>query len=313
MFIEPTTGHEDATGRHPSISVCILSHNYAHFLTKAIESCLAQEPGDYHLAEIVVLDDGSTDHTLEVCAEFGDRIRVVPLPHGGFGATLTESVRRCVGEWVAFLDADDWFAPAKLRTVAARLSAGTLFVQHWEYVVDGEGELLVPDPHPGGNTSTILVRRTAALRLLPVTNEKYFHVFDDLGLGDRSSDPLTYYRVHGSNMTDRATPGTHQLYMAEVCRGISARMEELRRTPPAWAVSTALRRLSWHYQAEAQAHAVEAALQVGSWRSAWGPLVRELWLTALAGRGFRTRLPSIRSVLTGRPCVRLVQLPQETS
>ncbi|MEU8507149.1 glycosyltransferase [Streptomyces brevispora] len=295
----------------PNISVCILSHNYAHFLGQAVESCLAQEPGDYRLEEIVVLDDGSTDRTLKVCAEFDSRIRVIPQPHRGFAATLTESVRHCRGDWVAFLDADDWFAPAKLRTASGYLRTGAMLVQHWEHVVDGDGSPLMPGPHPGGNTSTIIVDRAAALKLLPVTNEKFFHVLDDLGLGARMTHPLTFYRVHGDNMTDRATPGVHQEYMADVCGEIAARLAGLRATPPLWASQRALRRLTWHYRAEARAHEVEAALQRGRRRSAWGPLLRELASTVLAGRSYRDRGPSIHSVLTGRPCVRLAPSPQE--
>ncbi|MFH8802189.1 glycosyltransferase family 2 protein [Streptomyces sp. NPDC017936] len=289
----------------PRISLCVLNHNYAHYLGRAVESCLAQEPGAYHLQEIVVLDDGSTDGSLDVCARYGDRVRVVALPHGGFGATLSEAVRRCTGDWVAFLDADDWFAPDKLRVAAAGLRPGVRFLQHWEYVVDGAGEALVPEPHPGGNTSTLLVHRASALSLLPVTNEKFFHVLDDLGLGARLPEPLTHYRVHASNMTDRATPGSHQDYMAGVCRALSARLTELAAAPPDWASAHALRRLALHYRAEAHAHTVEAALQRGRRPAAWRPLLAELLLTARAGRGWRSRLPSVRSVLTGRPCVRL--------
>ncbi|MBK6033657.1 hypothetical protein, partial [Streptomyces sp. MBT59] len=118
-------------------------------------------------------------------------------------------------------------------------------------VVDGDGSPLVPDPHPGGNTSTIIVDRAAALKLLPVTNEKFFHVLDDLGLGARMTHPLTFYRVHGDNMTDRATPGAHQEYMADVCGEIAVRLADLRITPPPWASRSALRRLTWHYRAEA--------------------------------------------------------------
>jgi hypothetical protein len=295
----------------PKISVCILSHNYAHFLGQAIESCLAQEPGGYLLEEVLVLDDGSTDGTLELCAKFGDQIRVIPLPHQGFAATLTEGIRRCRGDWVALLDADDWFAPAKLRTASLYLRPEVRFVQHWEHVVDSDGLPLVPEPHPGGNTSTILVDRATALKLLPVTNEKFFHVLDDLGLGVQLTEPLTSYRVHADSMTDRTRPGAHQSYMASVCSGIADRLDELRAAQTPWASPRTLRRLAWHYQAEAQAHEVEAALQQGRRPAAWRPLLRELLLTALAGRSYRSRGPSIRSVVTGRPCIRLAPPPQE--
>lgn len=313
MSVEVGDGPQDSRTAPPRVSVCVLNHNYAQFLGQAIESCLAQEPGDYHLEEIVVLDDGSTDESLDVCARYGDRVRVVPLEHGGFAATLTESVRRCRGDWLALLDADDWFAPGKLRTVAPRLRPGVRFVQHWEHVVDGEGQPLVPGAHPGGNTSTLLVERAAVTQLLPVTNEKYFHVLDDLGHGIRLTEPLTAYRVHGANMTDRERPGVHQTYMAGVCEGIADRLTELRRRPPAWAGPTALRRLAWHYRAEARAHTVEAALQEGRRGAAWLPLLGELVLTVLAGRSYASRGPSIRSVLTGRPCVRLEPTSRKAS
>jgi glycosyltransferase involved in cell wall biosynthesis len=305
------TSPANAVDAPPRISVFILSHNYARFLSQAIESCLAQEPGAYRLEEIVVLDDGSTDETMTICARYRNHIRVVAQPHRGFAATLTESVRRCRGEWIAPLDADDWFAPAKFRTIAASLRPGTLLVQHWEHVVDGDGLSLLSKPHTGGNTSTIVVNREAALKLAPVTNEKFFHVLDDLGKGVSLSDPLTFYRVHGENMTDRVHPGVYQEYMAGVALDIAVRLTELRATPPWWASRHALRRLAWHYRAESRAHEVEAALQLGHWPRAWGLLLRELGLTMLAGRSYRTRGPSIRSVLTGRPCVRFASAPRE--
>lgn len=314
MALGPVTESGSAAAgpdrRTPRISLCVLNYNYARFLGRAVESCLSQEPGDYQLVEIVVLDDGSTDESLEVCRRFGDRIRVMALPHGGFAATLTEAVRRSTGDWVAFLDADDWFAPAKLRSVVERLSPDVRFVQHWEYVVDGDGVALLPGAHPGGNTSTVVVHRATAASLLPVTNEKFFHVLDDLGLGARMAEPLTYYRVHSSNMTDRSTPGAHQDYMAGVCSGVAARLAELSASPPSWVDASALRRLSLHYRAEARAHEVEATLQRRRRGSAWYPLAAELVLTVRARRGFGTRIASVRSVLTGRPCVRLT--PQDT-
>lgn len=296
----------------PGISVCILSHNYARFLGQAIDSCLAQEPGAYRLEEIVILDDGSTDETLTLCARYGDRVRVIARPHRGFAATLTESIERCRGRWVALLDADDWFAPARLRIAASHLRPGTLLVQHWEHVVDGDGLPLLPGPHPGGNTSTILISREAALKLVPVTNEKFFHVLDDLGRGVRLTDPLTFYRVHGGSMTDRVRPGVHQEYMAGVARDIAIRLTELRTAPPSWASRLGLRRLAWHYRAETRAHEVEAFLQKGQSIRAWRPLLRELGLTLLAGRSYHRRGPSIRSVLTRRPCIRLAPAHQET-
>ena len=247
----------------PSISVCILSYNYGRYLRQAIDSALGQKPGGYTLAEIVVIDDGSTDDSLEICASYRDRIRVVPRAHCGFPGTLTEAIRQACGDWVALLDADDWFTPDKLAVAAAAITPASLLVQHWEHVVKADGSPLVDRPHPGGNTSTLTVRRDAALDLLPVTNELFFHVFDHLGRDVKLTDPLTCYRVHDSNMTDRSTPGTQQDYMRRVSTEVAAKLREMAHSPPPWANSLTLHELAWHFAARASGHAREAAIQRG--------------------------------------------------
>jgi glycosyltransferase involved in cell wall biosynthesis len=171
----------------PSMSVCILSYNYGRYLGQAIDSALAQQPGPYRLAEVVVIDDGSTDNSLEVCAGYGERIRTVPCQHRGFAATLTEAVAQARGDWVALLDADDWFTTNKLATVAAAITPNTLVVQHWEHVVKADGSPLLDRPHPGGNMSTLVVRRDAATALLPVTNEVFFTSWTTSAMASSSS------------------------------------------------------------------------------------------------------------------------------
>jgi Glycosyl transferase family 2 len=212
MIWSPPTRPESVVSP-PAISVCILSYNYGRYLRQAVDSALGQKTGGYTLAEIVVIDDGSTDDSPEICASYHDRIRVVPRTHRGFPATLTEAIRQARGDWVALLDADDWFTPDKLEVVATAITPESLLIQHWEHVVKADGSPLTDRPHPGGNTSTLTVRRDAALDLLPVTNELFFHVLDHLGYDVKLTDPLTCYRVHDSNMTDRSTPGTQQDYM----------------------------------------------------------------------------------------------------
>lgn len=153
--------------------------------------------------------------------------------HRGFAATLSDAVAYCRAEWVALLDADDWFAADKLTTVSPHLRAGVLILQHWERVVDSRGEPLLSGPHPGGNTSTLVLRRSSATDLLPVTNELFFHLLDDVGHGVHLDAPLTYYRVHGANMTDRVRPGLWQEYLAGVCSDVADRLVTMRDAPRA--------------------------------------------------------------------------------
>jgi glycosyltransferase involved in cell wall biosynthesis len=96
------------------VSAIIPTYNSADYLKEAIESILAQTvlPD-----EIVIVDDGSTDHTKEVCASFGDKLRYIYQPNdGSFGAgSRAVAMRAARGEWIAFLDHDDRWLPTKLE------------------------------------------------------------------------------------------------------------------------------------------------------------------------------------------------------
>jgi glycosyltransferase involved in cell wall biosynthesis len=242
----------------PRVSICILSYNYARFIGQAITSCVEQRPGDHVLEEVVVVDDSSTDSTRDVCRRFGD-VRLVELPHRGYAANLSSGVEHCRGDWVALLDADDWFVTHKLREVAPHLDHPVLLLRHMEHVVDVDGSPMRPEPHPGGNTSTLVVNRAAALELLPVTNELFFHVFADLGRCVDLDVPLTHYRVHDGSMTDRRDPARYQSYMAGVCAAVTGRLVQMSRNPPAWAEADELRRLAERYCTRGGDHRRRAA------------------------------------------------------
>ena len=283
----------------------ILCHNYGRYLDQAITSCLKQEPGKFALHEIIVIDDGSSDETEEVCRRHEGNVKVIRRDQQGFGQTLTDAVLLSSGDWVAPLDADDWFHPSKLRRCAEAMTGETLFIEHWENVVDSHGKPKLKDPHPGGNTSTLVVHREAALSLLPVSNEIFFHALREAGRGVALRDPLTFYRVHPHSMTDRSTPGVSQDYRAEVCLGISDRLRAMVANPPAWATPRQLRRVSQHFRALASGHRVESALQRKKRVSAVLLIPGMLSATLRARDSITPWLQSLSSTAVGRPLVRL--------
>jgi len=89
------------------VSVVIPCFNQAHFLAEAIDSALAQT---YPRVEVVVIDDGSTDNTVEMTARY-DRVRYVYQRNRGLSAARNAGLRRSNGEFVMFLDADDRLCP----------------------------------------------------------------------------------------------------------------------------------------------------------------------------------------------------------
>ncbi len=95
----------------PEVSVIIPTYNRAKFVTKAIDSVLAQTYKDY---EIIVIDDGSTDNTQEVLEPYMDKITYMYQENAGVSAARNAGIRATTGQWIAFLDSDDKWMPEKL-------------------------------------------------------------------------------------------------------------------------------------------------------------------------------------------------------
>ena len=94
------------------ISILIPCFNAERWIGAAIESALSQSWQD---REVIVADDGSTDGSLSIIKSFGDRLRWVSGPNRGGNVTRNALLAMARGEWVQYLDADDYLLPDKLR------------------------------------------------------------------------------------------------------------------------------------------------------------------------------------------------------
>ena len=134
----------------PVVSVIIPTYNRAHLLEKALKSVFAQTYKDY---EVIVVDDGSTDGTADVVAKFGTEVRYFTQSNRGVGAARNRGLKEARGRYVAFLDDDDTWLPAKLeRQVAVMEGHPTLgFLYGVAQVVGEDGKFLGNKPaqtHP---------------------------------------------------------------------------------------------------------------------------------------------------------------------
>lgn len=102
---------------HVKVSVVIPTYNGAAEVRRAIDSALAQEGCE---VEVIPVNDGSTDDTAYVLNSYGSRIRAVHQKNSGPAATRNAGIAAATGDWVAFLDHDDYWQPGKL---AAQLAA----------------------------------------------------------------------------------------------------------------------------------------------------------------------------------------------
>ena len=110
---ESSLGLSAADGKpeQDSIAVIIPVYNGAEYLEEALRSVLAQS---FPATEIVLIDDGSKDNSLEVARRF-DGIRVIAQANAGVCATRNHGVEVTSSEWIAFLDQDDVYLPDKLE------------------------------------------------------------------------------------------------------------------------------------------------------------------------------------------------------
>jgi glycosyltransferase involved in cell wall biosynthesis len=121
-----------------TISVVIPVYNGANFIADTIRSVLNQTYTNY---EVVVVNDGSKDGTIEQLAQFGDAIKLISIPNGGVSNARNVGIRASSGDYIAFLDADDLWVPQKLeRQLAAMLRAPSVGFSCSNYMVRAGNE-----------------------------------------------------------------------------------------------------------------------------------------------------------------------------
>ena len=102
----------------PLVSIVVICHNYGRFLGEAIDSALAQT---HSPCEVVVVDDGSTDDSLDVAQSYGDAVRVFTQPNQGLERTCNRGVGEARGEYFVILSADDVLEPTYVEELLAAL------------------------------------------------------------------------------------------------------------------------------------------------------------------------------------------------
>jgi len=148
-------------GRSPKVSVILPTHNRADLLPGSVESVLEQ---GYEDLELIVVDDGSTDHTASMLREFeeeDERVSTIFLAENR-GVYFARDVgwRRARGEYVAWADSDDRWLPGKLEAQVAAMDA-------WPEIDILFGDYLNYD-HRDGSESTLFENCRPALEQLTV-------------------------------------------------------------------------------------------------------------------------------------------------
>lgn len=217
------------------VSVVIPVYNGEQYIQETLESVLGQTYPD---VEVIVVDDGSTDSTLDILASYGDRLRVFRQKNSGAAAARNKGIQEATGKWVAFVDADDVWLPEKLEN---QLAACSEYL--WSHtasvfrggVNNGKLDSDFTPKHAGcvleklvcGNfitTSTVVVDRAVLLEsggfdvsLRSVQDwDLWIRIASKHALG-YLSEPLALYRVHAASAS-RSTRKTLPNHMRVIDR-----------------------------------------------------------------------------------------------
>jgi glycosyltransferase involved in cell wall biosynthesis len=206
-------------------SVVIPCYNYGRYVADAINSALAQT---YSNVEVIVVDDGSIDNSLEVINTFGNRVCVLSQPNRGHAAAENAGFARASGDVVMFLDADDLLYPTAVERVISQFDADTSKVQFYLEVVsedkvsrgyteprkmsaesDIERLLFLFGAYPSPPTSGNAYARAFLQRVLPFPEKEFLGATDNYvmvlaplyGRVRICNEVLGAYRLHGKNMS----------------------------------------------------------------------------------------------------------------
>lgn len=193
------------------VSIIIPNYNYGRYVARAIRSALMQDFRDKDF-EVLVVDDASTDHSLEVISSFGTMIRTIAFEKNrGLPCARNEGIRQSRGEYLVFLDADDFL---NRQTILVQ----SLFMdwnQEWDavsvdYLLVNDQEEIIgrssAQEHP--IACGIMYRRQTLIEVGMFDEQMRMHEEKDLRIRFQKEHnihhidlPLYRYRQHDTNMT----------------------------------------------------------------------------------------------------------------
>jgi glycosyltransferase involved in cell wall biosynthesis len=210
----------------PLVSVVIPTYNQADYLREALQSVLDQTVSDW---EVIVINNNSSDHTVEVVEAFKDcRFQLINFSNNGIiGASRNLGIKNAKSPWVAFLDSDDLWYPEKLELCMKETDGADIIAHRFELVKNNcvvhksllvkEKDFLYRNLILKGNClapTTTIVRKTLLDEVGGFSEKKDFVTVEDFDLWLKMSSKqaslrfisqvLAKYRLHDSNASSSA-------------------------------------------------------------------------------------------------------------
>jgi len=206
--------------KFPLVTAYVTNFNYSKYLEKAIYSLLEQS---YQNIEILIIDDGSTDGSIEILKQFEEKhgLTVIFQQNKGLNATNNVALSQAMGRYIMRLDADDFLHPKAIEKMVLKIeqypNACMVFPDY--YNVDEQGEIINQvKRHNFEDVSLLDQPAHGAITLLRTKHLKEVGGYDEsfrrqdgydlwLKLSHKYkvlniNEPLFYYRQHGKSITD---------------------------------------------------------------------------------------------------------------
>ena len=124
--------------KHFKVSVIVTVYNLEKYLKRCVDSLMGQ---NFENMEILLIDDGSTDQSGSICEEYArkdTRIRVIHKENGGLISAWTKGVKVSTGDYLCFVDGDDWIDQNMISEMALELSGNAKEIISSDYVIERE-------------------------------------------------------------------------------------------------------------------------------------------------------------------------------
>jgi glycosyltransferase involved in cell wall biosynthesis len=174
----------------PKVSVVIPSYNHEKYIRECLESILSQ---DYENLEVIVVEDGSTDSSVNILMEFGSRIKLVIQKNQGQAVARNNGIKLAQGSLIAFLDSDDMYVPGKIECQVRKFEedSSTTLVYTNYFVIDSNGkeikEVKCPSSSPDEIVQTMLTGNFICNDTVMLRRD----CFEKLGYFDETIQPVT--------------------------------------------------------------------------------------------------------------------------
>jgi glycosyltransferase involved in cell wall biosynthesis len=219
----------------PLVSIIIPSYNHGKFIGRALDSVLYQT---YKYFEVIIVDNYSNDETDFVISQYFDpRIRLFKIKNNGIlGASRNLGIHAAKGDWLAFLDSDDWWKSEKLERCISKITNSVDLIYHDLAIVDQvknnqypkvvrTRQLIKPvlvDLLINGNlisNSSAMVRKSILDKIGPINQELEINPSVDYNTWLKVSketnnflfipECLGYYQLHENNISKRDMSKSH--------------------------------------------------------------------------------------------------------